>query len=159
MTVEVLAAGTTFYQDADNDTYGDLNSTATGCTIPAGYVANSDDCDDADPTINPGATDVAGNGIDEDCSGADASLGLTEINDELLKVYPNPTTGILSIDLVGQSLINSIEILDLNGRIIDVKVVNAESTTADLSALQNGFYLVRINTIQGSVLRRIALQH
>jgi hypothetical protein len=30
------------------------------------------DCDDGNPAVYPGATDVAGNGIDEDCSGADA---------------------------------------------------------------------------------------
>jgi hypothetical protein len=159
MTVEVFAAGTTFYQDADNDTYGDLNSTATGCTIPAGYVANSDDCDDADPAINPGATDIPDNGIDEDCSGSDAGLGLAEINNELLNVYPNPTTGVLTIDLSGLSLINSIEILDLNGRIIETKLVNAESTTTDLTTLKDGFYFVKVNTIKGSVLRRVALQH
>jgi hypothetical protein len=29
------------------------------------------DCDDANPAVHPGATDVPGNGVDEDCSGAD----------------------------------------------------------------------------------------
>ena len=32
------------------------------------------DCDDGDPQVNPGATDVPGNGKDENCTGADAVL-------------------------------------------------------------------------------------
>ena len=34
--------------------------------------ARGEDCDDADPRVRPGARDVPDNGIDEDCSGADA---------------------------------------------------------------------------------------
>jgi hypothetical protein len=37
-----------------------------------GSVAPAD-CDDADAAVHPGAADTAGNGVDEDCDGADSS--------------------------------------------------------------------------------------
>ncbi|HKJ05594.1 MAG TPA: MopE-related protein, partial [Geopsychrobacteraceae bacterium] len=37
-----------------------------------GYTENQGDCNDTDATVNPGATDVCGDGIDQDCSGSDA---------------------------------------------------------------------------------------
>ncbi|MGD8953956.1 MAG: MopE-related protein [Desulfobacterales bacterium] len=36
-----------------------------------GYTATQGDCNDADSSINPGAIDVCGDGIDQDCSGTD----------------------------------------------------------------------------------------
>lgn len=60
---------TTFYRDADGDTYGNALVTTTACSAPTGYVANSTDCDDANAAIKPGATEVCGNGIDDNCDG------------------------------------------------------------------------------------------
>ncbi len=64
----------TYFQDADGDTYGNLAVTLSACNTPQGYVLNNTDCNDQNSAINPGALDIPGNGIDEDCSGLDAPI-------------------------------------------------------------------------------------
>ena len=61
--------GTTFYRDADEDGYGDIGDSLGGCAAIEGYVENSDDCDDADDTVYPDATELCDD-IDNDCNGA-----------------------------------------------------------------------------------------
>ncbi len=55
------ADGTTWFSDADGDSYGDAAMTTAACLAPAGYVAADGDCDDSDAAYNPGA-------LEEDCS-------------------------------------------------------------------------------------------
>jgi len=59
---------TVWYADVDGDGYGDEASTITGCDPASGYVDNADDCDDADASINPDASEAC-DGIDNDCDG------------------------------------------------------------------------------------------
>ncbi len=58
----------TWYIDLDSDGYGSLQFTTLSCTQPGGWVDNSDDCDDNEASVNPGATELC-NGIDDDCDG------------------------------------------------------------------------------------------
>lgn len=72
----------TCYQDADNDLYGHgVSETVASCSsgyyIASHFTALTGDCNDGDAAINPGATEVCGNSIDEDCSGADTTCGAT----------------------------------------------------------------------------------
>ena len=43
---------TTYYRDADGDTYGDAGQTTDAYSQPTGYVTNADDCNDQDSSIN-----------------------------------------------------------------------------------------------------------
>ena len=58
---------TTYYRDADGDSYGNAASTSASCSVPSGYVSNSTDCNDSNSAVHPGATEYC-NGIDDDCN-------------------------------------------------------------------------------------------
>jgi hypothetical protein len=57
----------TYYEDFDSDTYGNLASSQLACFEPQGYVTDNTDCDDLNSNVNPGATEICDNGIDDDC--------------------------------------------------------------------------------------------
>ncbi|HSK13312.1 MAG TPA: MopE-related protein, partial [Phnomibacter sp.] len=63
----------TWYLDADNDNYY-TGSGVTQCTSPgAGYKSSGliagGDCNDGNAAVNPGATEICGNAIDDNCNG------------------------------------------------------------------------------------------
>ncbi len=58
----------TYYYDADNDGHGSPDNTIEACGPVDGYVAEGDDCNDADPTIHPGSVETQ-DGVDSDCDG------------------------------------------------------------------------------------------
>jgi hypothetical protein len=63
----------------DDNALLDAGDTATGCETQNGVVDKDfdgvqppADCDDANASVRPGATEVPGNGLDDDCTGGDA---------------------------------------------------------------------------------------
>jgi len=59
-------AGELWFQDQDQDGYGAPTIAEQACEQPSGTVKDSSDCDDQDPQVHPGATEVC-NGVDDDC--------------------------------------------------------------------------------------------
>ena len=80
-----LKEGTTYYlaakaisQTGESDYSQEISYTVPAAPVASdidkdGYTVAQNDCNDADSSINPGATDVCGDGIDQDCSGADVA--------------------------------------------------------------------------------------
>ncbi|MDP2308694.1 MAG: MopE-related protein [Pseudomonadota bacterium] len=60
------ASFTTWYRDADEDSYGDPTRSVTQCDAPSGYGADDNDCDDGAASISPAAPEVC-NALDDDC--------------------------------------------------------------------------------------------
>jgi hypothetical protein len=60
------ASAEVYYTDADDDGYGDAAASDLLCEPTAGFVANSNDCNDANALIYSGATEIC-NSIDDDC--------------------------------------------------------------------------------------------
>ncbi|MHB8877634.1 MAG: putative metal-binding motif-containing protein, partial [Myxococcaceae bacterium] len=57
-----------YYLDGDGDGYGTAEVTGSGCAqAPTGSAAKTGDCNDSNPTVNPGASEVC-NAVDDDCN-------------------------------------------------------------------------------------------
>jgi hypothetical protein len=57
-----------WFADADNDGYGDINNFVSACSQPADTVSNGLDCDDSTSAIRPNAVERCNN-VDDDCDG------------------------------------------------------------------------------------------
>ena len=65
-----------FFEDLDGDGFGTAAESTLACTLPSGHAKDDGDCDDTAVATYPGAPDLPGDGVDQDCNGSDAPLDL-----------------------------------------------------------------------------------
>ena len=72
---------TTWFQDGDEDGYGNPDDVKSACERPNGYIDNNRDCDDTDPALNPADSDSDGaSTCDGDCDDDDFSRNLQDVD-------------------------------------------------------------------------------
>ncbi|MBR3798824.1 MAG: PKD domain-containing protein [Bacteroidales bacterium] len=80
-------------------------------------------------------------------------VGINDYNvDDMVSIYPNPTSSILNIE--AENLV-SISIFDMSGKIVYFADENCSTASIDLSGFANAEYMVKVETKEGSSLKRI----
>ena len=78
-----------------------------------------------------------------------------EENGGQVKVYPNPTKNLVTIEAEGMT---EVSVYNTIGQCVLLKEVKGEQTTVDLQHMYEGLYLLRIKTANGIVSRRVILE-
>lgn len=69
------------------------------------------------------------------------------VTDNSINVYPNPAANIVTIN--SDSTINSIQLYDVQGRLLQTKIENQTEVTFDVSNQSNGIYFFKIQSNNG----------
>ena len=83
-SLDATGSGVESWPDGDGDGYGDAFGGGWACERPPGNVDNSLDCNDADASINPDASEIC-DGADNDCD------GLTDDDDDSIDLSTTTT--------------------------------------------------------------------
>lgn len=73
--------------------------------------------------------------------------------DSSVTLYPNPSKEVVTI--TADTAIMSVQLYDVQGRLLQVKVSNEANTQLDISAQPTGLYFVKITTEKGSKVEKL----
>ena len=109
--------------------------------------------------LNPGGymvTVTDGNGCVKSISDS-VNVGIAEVmvGSLNLKIYPNPTTGVIAISVDAE--LDIIQVYDTKGELLFIDEVKGSSHSIDLSNYQDGLYLIRLITGDIEITKKVFL--
>ena len=93
--------------------------------------------------------------VDASC---DYTASINELNNAW-KVYPNPSSDVIQIEMNGELQMNQIQVLDQNGKILLSSAVSAHHTNIlDVKTLATGIYTIRLTNQSQTLNKRFIKQ-
>jgi hypothetical protein len=107
-----------------------------------------------DVIVTASATDGSNIEATKSITITNQGVGITENTLPTIELYPNPAT--TSIYIKSSSKVNNLSLMDMSGKII-YAITNLPNM--DLSSYANGFYLLKIETEKGSLIKKIVINN
>ena len=74
------------------------------------------------------------------------------IVDKEFKIYPNPTTGLLTIEKE-TGVIGQVDVFDVTGKLLQSTIVNQQSIILDITHLAKGMYYLKIDNVVVKIIK------
>ena len=87
---------------------------------------------------------------------ASSALWTGVLNDESVRVYPNPADEVLNV--ASDYNILNVAIFDAVNRLVEEKEVNAKSVRISLAERPSGVYFINVRTDRGSTMRKVIVR-
>ncbi|MEO5777154.1 MAG: T9SS type A sorting domain-containing protein [Flavobacterium sp.] len=85
-------------------------------------------------------------------------LGTNDFLSSKFSVFPNPVSNVINFSNDQNAVVSTIELADLNGRVIKSMKVNATEGQISVSDLATGIYMMKITTDQGVAVKKVVKQ-
>jgi hypothetical protein len=132
-----------WYVDLDADGFGDAKTDSVmACSAPKNHVDNNLDIDDTDPFVN-----------------LEGSTNADIINEIELKMWPNPTSGRVYLDIKSNSSeLVKVTVFNLTGaKVLQKEFQAGDNIIFDMSEHISGMYMVRIETNEFETINKLVL--
>jgi len=78
-------------------------------------------------------------------------------NDNGIKIYPNPTTDFISIDII-ENITSKIEFFNIYGQSVFFKVIDNKHEQIDISNLKSGIYIIEVSNSKSKYQQKIIIE-
>jgi hypothetical protein len=151
-TITVLSDNTNMGTVSGGGSFAEGSTTTITATANNGYrFVHWNDNNTDNPrtiTVTGNATYTAFFEATSPSDPSDPTQGIDDVNAASVKLYPNPTSGNLYVEVEG---LQKVEIIDAVGRV----VLSQNNGTVNMSALANGIYTVRVSANGTTSIKKV----